>query len=164
MSILLNLTGLGVKEKILKELVGKVIDAIAVNEDQQLIKFTINTGDDIIYSTVSDCCSETWWADILAYDWSRLFPFSVDIEQCIELPLWASTVANSDGKSRQEYDQIYGHALTSVSGRTLEIIYRNSSNGYYGGDYKLIIYGENHYYDELLKNSEWTNITSDWTA
>jgi hypothetical protein len=37
-----------------------------------------------------------------------------------------------DGLCRQEYDQVYGYCLVTDGG-VCEIVYRNSSNGYYGG-------------------------------
>lgn len=73
---------------------------------------------------------------------------------------------NGDGNSRQEFDSFYGYQLTTNKGHCT-ISYRNSSNGYYGGN----LYLEE---DNAPKLGEWSskNISNwysighlpDWTA
>lgn len=41
-----------------------------------------------------------------------------------------------DGRTRQEYDQSYGFEITTSRGVT-SVVFRNSSNGYYGGELRL---------------------------
>jgi len=48
----------------MKELVGKTVKELYVNEDQSLLKFVTDQGE-VIYQTEADCCSETWFADII---------------------------------------------------------------------------------------------------
>lgn len=145
----------------MKELIGKKVVAINVNQDQILLKFTTDIGEDIIYAAEGDCCSETWWADIV-FSGRKPFPFTVLTEGSIEFPMWADKIVNSDGKSRQDYDQVYGQKLKTDAG-CVEFIYRNSSNGYYGGDYSLVDI-QHTYYQRALNSAEWTSITGDWNA
>lgn len=149
----------------MKELVGKTVTSIQVNQDQSLLKFCTVDGEDIIYVAIGDCCSETWWADIV-FSWGgwreSKYPFVVMAEETLEMPSWAEKVVNSDGKTRQEFDQIYGHKIKTQSGY-LEVIYRNSSNGYYGGEY-ILLDNENKWQKQLLENAEWADINGDWSA
>jgi hypothetical protein len=76
-------------------------------------------------TTCSDCCSETWFADIIGVD-NLLCEDTIGIE-ILDLP------DPKDDRTRQDYDLAYGFVLKTKKGNC-EFIYRNSSNGYYGGD------------------------------
>jgi hypothetical protein len=150
----------------MKQLIGKTTVSIQVNEDQSLLKFITSEDEHTIYATDADCCSETWRADIIFtgyYGYSnKVFPFVVESEEYIQMPAWADKIVNSDGRTRQESDAVYGHKLGTSEG-IIEIIYRNSSNGYYGGSYDLVDI-ENHYLAEQVNKAEWDSVTGDWTA
>jgi hypothetical protein len=45
----------------------------------------------------------------------------------------ASADAPEDGKTRQEYDTLYSYTFETAKGYA-DIEFRNSSNGYYGGE------------------------------
>lgn len=131
----------------MKELVGKTITEILVNEDQSILTFNTDKGH-VSYETWGDCCSETWFADILGV--KSLLGFKVISSEVMDLSL-----VPDDDRSRQEYDQFYGVKLITEKGY-VEIIYRNSSNGYYGGNMGLM--------REPYILPDMTAITDDWSA
>ena len=47
----------------MKELIGKKITGLRINEDQSVLAFDTDQGV-IAYDAWGDCCSETWFADI----------------------------------------------------------------------------------------------------
>lgn len=127
-------------------LIGLTVRAVAVNEDQSIIVFEMDEGA-IAYETYGDCCSETWFADLIGYD--RLVGHKVISVEKIDLP------EPHDARNRQEYDQAYGIKITTDRGYS-ELIYRNSSNGYYGGDaYRM---------RDFPVYVDFTPITDDWSA
>lgn len=131
----------------MKELMGKTIEAIFVGEGEHEITFKTDTGY-LTYIADGDCCSETWFADILGV--SALIGGTVtSVEE-------AEIVHDDDGsRTRQEYDKVYGFKITTNKGYA-DIAFRNSSNGYYGG-----------WIDGVTHDAPSTNaqpITEDWSA
>ena len=111
----------------MEKLVDKVIRLLKVNDDQSVLVFDTDDGA-IVYETEGDCCSETWFSDILNI--SNIINETVIAVRKLELP------DVEDDRSRQEYDRVYGFALDTKKG-SCEVIFRNSSNGYYGGSIDL---------------------------
>lgn len=107
----------------MKELVGKKINGLFVNSDQSLLVFDTDGGD-VAYRTWGDCCSETWFADIVGVP--ALLGGIVASADDVEM------ADVEDGRTRQEYDHLYGVKIKTDKGYA-DIVYRNSSNGYYGG-------------------------------
>lgn len=60
-----------------------------------------------------------------------------------------------DGRSRQEVDSLYGQKITTDKGYA-DIVYRNSSNEYYGGDC--------NYEPNFKRSDNLTEISKDWFA
>lgn len=142
----------------MKELIGKKILGMSVSDDQHYLKFTTDQGD-LIYQAWGDCCSESWFADIIVnvrYHSSEQFGDDVVEVEEIQMPLWANKVVNNDGRCRQDYDDVYGYKILTKDGSNFEVIYRNSSNGYYGGDCVHV--------KEPYETVEWIEITDDWSA
>jgi hypothetical protein len=129
----------------MKELIGREIQAIYVERGEQRIVFETNIGP-LAYETEGDCCSETWFADIMGVD--ALLDGSVYTVEDVDLP------DPDDGRSRQEEDSAYGVRITTDRG-VGDIVYRNSSNGYYGGSCSR---GRDVSTDWLVR------IVSDWQA
>lgn len=124
----------------MKELIGKIVNRIFVSRDQYILSFELNDGTFISYITESDCCSETWFADIvgclsLIKQPSRYARNITDVRES-DMD-WYNV---NDGRERQDYDQAYGYTIFSNRG-TCKIAFRNSSNGYYGG-YITLFEGE----------------------
>lgn len=117
----------------MKELIGKTVKRLLVSENQWILAFDTDQGI-VAYETDADCCSETWFADIVGVA-SLLGEM---VLSAIKLNLPRECV--QDGRSRQDYDMLYGWQLMTKRGKT-EVIFRNSSNGYYGG--RIGVYGGN---------------------
>ena len=112
----------------MNELIGKTVSGLRVNEDQSVLVFDHPDGTSTSYVTDGGCCSETWFADITGV--AALLGGKVIEVEAVGLP----TV--DDKRTRQEEDLFYGVKLRTNKGMA-DIVYRNSSNGYYGGDISL---------------------------
>lgn len=132
----------------MKELIGKTITGLRVNEDQSLLVFDHPDGTNTGYETDADCCSETWFADITGV--SALIGGVVRTAD--EVSMDGYNV--NDGRGRQESDEAYGYKLTTDKGH-VDIVFRNSSNGYYGGSINI-------FNNRLPENM--VEITDDWMA
>lgn len=132
----------------MKELIGKTVVGLKVDSDQSHLVFEHPDGSTTIYETYGDCCSETWFADITGV--SALLGQEVLTAEEVELP---ADIAQ-DARCRQEEDSFYGVKLTTAKGY-IDIVYRNSSNGYYGGSIEIV----HNWSGEPL-----TSITDDWQA
>ena len=109
----------------MEQLIGKKITELRINEDQSVLAFYTDQGV-IAYETYGDCCSETWFADITGV--SALLGGTVQTAD--EVSMDGYNV--EDGRTRQDFDEAYGVKLTTDKGYC-DIVFRNSSNGYYGG-------------------------------
>ena len=129
----------------MKEIIGKTINKIFTNDDQSVLVFETSEGD-VIYQTEGDCCSETWFADVTGVD--ALIGGTVQNAEDIEM----ETVV--DGRTRQEEDEFYGVKIVTDKGHS-SIVYRNSSNGYYGGNINHV---------QIPRPELLVPITEDWSA
>ena len=109
----------------MKELIGKKITGLRINEDQSVLVFDTDQGA-VGYKALGDCCSESWFADITGV--SALLGGTVQTAD--EVSMEGYNV--EDGRGRQESDEAYGYKLTTDKGYA-DVVFRNSSNGYYGG-------------------------------
>jgi hypothetical protein len=136
------------------ELVGKKILDVEVGNSESLIRFTIENGDPLIYVCEGDCCSETWFSEILNLDF--LINHTVSEVRELDMPRY------DDGNTRQEHDQLYGYKIATEAGHCA-IVFRNSSNGYYGGSYDLDDSNEDR---PLREGHGWKSIKhiADWVA
>jgi hypothetical protein len=139
----------------LKVLVGQKIRAIYVKEakgdGEDAIAFVTDRGT-FAFDTDSDCCSETWFADITSPQ-AVLNGYCITSVTAMEFP--EHDDREPDPRSRQEYDEVMGFEIKTWKG-VCQIIYRNSSNGYYGGSL------EPCYVPDNIEG--WTQITTDWRA
>src|SRR5581483_5191564 len=140
-----NENGCGV---VLDLLLGEIINSLWVSDNQSLLVFGVGDGGFKAFEAYGDCCSESWFADILGVE-NLLGSIVAKVE---EIPLPDYNV--EDGCGRQYSDIAYGYKLYTYKGQTT-IIFRNSSNGYYGGSL-LVFTGK------LPDNL--TQITEDWRA
>jgi hypothetical protein len=120
-------------------LIGKTIEAVYLADDQQAIKFTVKdpTSDvlvDIVANADGDCCSHTWIENVENPEAIIGSPVleagSVDIGRADE------------GEHGYDVIAFYGFNISTVKG-TCKIDYRNSSNGYYGGN---LSWPDDYYY------------------
>jgi hypothetical protein len=139
-------------------LIGKKIEKIFIDKNRQ--EFLVFEFEDshIIYLAVGDCCSESWFADIISVD----ALLGGTVTAAIEIPM-----PQDNFRTRQDIDIVYGILITTDKGRCT-IAFRNSSNGYYGG--WLIpmetstCEGQLKWEEEKLKEVEWQEITQDYSA
>lgn len=109
----------------MKELIGKKITGLRVNDDQTVLAFDTDQGA-VYYIAYGDCCSESWFADITGV--GALIGGTVRMVDEVKMDGYNV----DDGRGRQESDQAYGYKITTDKGYA-DIVFRNSSNGYYGG-------------------------------
>ena len=102
-----------------------------------------------LITTDAECCSETWFADICG----AVAAYS----GIITAARWLDLPDVNDDRSRQEFDQVYGFEIVTTNG-PVTFAFRNSSNGYYGGDALRLPLDE-------VANFAWRLITTnDWQA
>jgi hypothetical protein len=111
----------------MKELFGFEIEAIYTNKSRTLLAFINSWGKNYIYEAIGDCCSETWFESIS--DLNVLLDSEVIGLEKKFLP----NVSSEKGS----LIQAYGYTLKTEKGYC-DIEYRNESNGYYGGDCRLV--------------------------
>lgn len=129
-------------------LIGKTVKTILLDKDKQnFIKFVTTEGT-IAIEAEGDCCSETWFADIISPQ--AMLNGMINKIEYVEMP-------KDDSRSRQESDEIYGLKFKTDGGYT-DIIFRNSSNGYYSGWLNAIEE------KDIPANVEFMTITEDYSA
>ena len=106
------------------ELEGKHIKQILLHNTHEIVKFIIKDKDPVVYKTHDDCCSETWVEEF--FNIGALLDATVNRVE--EIPL---------GKKKT---CLYGYRIYTDKG-TSTIVFRNSSNGYYGGSIVILEYG-----------------------
>jgi hypothetical protein len=139
----------------LQVLVGQRIKQVFVrggDRAEDAIAFVTERGT-FAFDTGADCCSETWFADIINRAALSGGGWSARVSRVTEMQFPKN--AGEDGRSRQDSDEVMGFEIRTHRG-VCQIIYRNSSNGYYGGSLNGC------FVPESLEG--WTEITEDWQA
>jgi hypothetical protein len=114
------------------EILGKLLDKpvleLHISSDESVLRFKHYpySGSDTIICTDSDCCSETWFADIT--DVHNL----LGCKHVIGVEILEVSGPKHDERSRQDVDIYHGFLLKTEKGTT-KFVFRNSSNGYYDG-------------------------------
>ena len=132
----------------LSEIVGRTIESLYVSDDDGILTFITDDGQRS-YIALGDCCSTSWFADITGVD----ALIGGKVAACEVAPLDDYDI--DDGRCREDVDEAYGWIVTTGKGRAT-IVFRNSSNGYYGGwcDYNAT----------EQDVSKMKRITDDWSA
>jgi len=138
----------------LEELIGKRTIKLFINEDQNLLRFMTAFGR-VSYYVVGDCCSQSWFADITGVH----ALLSGTIRSADKISMDGYNV--DDGRGKQQRDLAYGYKLTTDKGYA-DIVFRNSSNGYYGGSIKLYTGPEGR--GKGLDTQSFQEIKDDWSA
>lgn len=112
----------------MRKLVGHKVMGIFVSDDEEEMIFVTATGA-FRYRTFGDCCSQTWFADMVGV--KQLIGYTVTFTRSVDMPI------PDDTRSRSEEDQNYGIEIGTSGGRC-NIVYRNASNGYYGGSIDFV--------------------------
>lgn len=149
----------------MKELINKKIKQVIVSgEYQDYITFVLDNDENISYHAYGDCCSESYFSEI----WNIKDMIGKEILEVEELQLMPGDAPIR--KSRQEHDSIYGYRLKSKAddyydtSNNMTVIFRNSSNGYYGGNIELsIIPDTDNRTDEPIKSIDISSLEN-WSA
>jgi len=139
----------------MKELIGKTIRQILVSNDQQILVFFCDYRNFVAYEADGDCCSESWFADITGVE----ALIHCKVESVEEMPMEGYNV--EDGRCRQDSDEAYGYKIKTNRGYA-DIVFRNSSNGYYGGT--LIPWDFDFMREEVRTSKDFEEIKKDWQA
>lgn len=131
----------------MEELIGLQILQISIEDGERLLQFSTDKGI-VCYETFGDCCSETWFSDITGVN----ALIGGTVTEVFIMAMGDYDV--EDGRARQECDKAYGYKIVTDKGYA-DIVFRNSSNGCYGGSIYLTDYAEG-------KNM--TIIKDDWEA
>lgn len=131
----------------MRKLVGHKVMGVFVSNDEEEMIFVTATGA-FLYRTYGDCCSLTWFADMVGV--KQLIGHTVLKAEAIDMP------DPLDTRERSDEDQNYGIRLTTDGG-VCDIVYRNASNGYYGGSIDFV---------EVLPTTldKFRPIYEDWSA
>lgn len=109
----------------MQQLINKTIRSCSWSKDGTKMTITTSEGDFNFY-TGSDCCSESWIEHVT----EPKYPAKI-------LSIEEKDLPGPTPSGRQEYDQAYSTVFKTDQG-DLEVEYRNSSNGYYGGSLELM--------------------------
>lgn len=134
------------------QLVGKVVRAVYVANDDAAIRFDVDGEDPIVARCDGECCSTTWIEDVIGVE--ALIGTPILRAEDVSLPDALHTKTKTD--HYEEEMAYYGFVIDTAQGRCL-IAYRNSSNGYYGGS--LWWPGDGYYYggvhDQNISKENW---------
>ena len=133
-------------------LIGKTLLGMQLAEDDQAIRFLIANGPEIVAQCDGDCCSHTWVEHI---ELPALgFPALITAVDNLDLP------GSEENHPDHDCLAVYGLKISTDKGEII-IDYRNSSNGYYGGNISWP--DERHYggvYGQNNSNFKWKEITA----
>lgn len=134
----------------MQELIGKTIEKIFVSEDEGDLSFVCKDGEVVGYTAYGNCCSSTWFDSITGVE--ALIGQTVLTCESVSVEV-AESRNNIEGHYIEEMSD-YGYKLTTEKGH-VDIVYRNSSNGYYGGSAD---------FNSNINVEGMTQINADWEA
>ncbi len=108
------------------DLIGTTVESIWVEEGEATLVLQTDAGACTLV-VEGDCCSTSWFADFLGVD-TLLGQTVLEVEETA-MP---DEDPDNGARSRQSEDQLYGYRFLTLRGYA-DLIFRNSSNGYYGG-------------------------------
>lgn len=130
-------------------LVGRTLTGMKIADDKGALLFNTTDGD-VLVRADGDCCSHTWVEHV---------------ELPVSFPCVVSAVDDLDMREPQDdgdYEVIkfYGCKIVTDKG-DIVIDYRNSSNGYYGGN---LVWPDDRYfyggvYGQNVSNQNWVEIS-----
>ena len=135
-------------------LVGKVIRNVHLAEDKLALRFDVEGGEPIIARADGDCCSQSWIENV--ENPAALIGTPVLAVESLDLP---------DARTDNDDDVVafYGLKIQTTKGDCV-IDFRNSSNGYYGGN--LAWSGDDFYggvYGQNVSKEVWRSLTDEVT-
>lgn len=128
----------------MQELLGRRIEAIKLSPCDSYLSFETDTGP-VQYVVEGDCCSSSYFNDLVGVQ--AVLGSTVTRVEDIPMPDVGDGAGNFDEKV-----QLYGIKVTTTSG-VLDVVFRNESNGYYGGWCQAAA---------LRDTTNWQQLTQDW--
>lgn len=118
------------KDRGLSALVGQRVVSIAIDDAHDAVLRIVTNAGTWTLTAEGDCCSESW------FDRQHLEGADIVAGHVITAVEKRTPLGDpNDGRTRQESDQIYSTEIrTAVGACVFEM--RNSSNGYYGGEFE----------------------------
>lgn len=147
-------------------LIGKTIKEIRVSPYATFMAFRTLDDERLFYYADQDCCSVSWFHEILQPEnllgqtitgVRVIFLAHSAQEDCPDYPPEAAC------DEENGFVQFYKVTLESTRGYT-DIIFRNHSNGYYGGWMEAVGegYAQEHWGNGPELPDEWTIVETDW--
>ena len=125
-------------------LIGRTITRVMITSDKKALRFHVDGAEPVVVKVDGDCCSDTWIESLDAPE--NLFGTVLSIKD-IEMP---------DLGTPEEYECIAYYGCRIVTDKGVCVIdYRNSSNGYYGGN--LYWPDDGYYYGGVYGQNEHNN-------
>lgn len=153
------------------ELIWQSLRAIYLNpvrEDEFILKLLNGTVEtNYLFTLWADCCSESYVSDIIKNISLPYYPyfwqwFIINWIQELELKDWEAPPR----ESRQDVDSIYGIKIYLKcewdDDNCITIIYRNSSNWYYGGSHSVFKLSDEEFKNAV--NDNFKLITKDYSS
>ena len=107
----------------LEKLLDRTIVKIEIGDTDRYLRFTDSNGETTSFSVDGDCCSSSYFNDILGV--KNLLGQKVLQHLSRDLP-------HEDYNGDLECISYYGASVGTINGY-FDVIFRNESNGYYGG-------------------------------
>jgi uncharacterized protein (TIGR02996 family) len=130
----------------LEKILDKTIYQINLMGSQDYLELIMEDGSKEYIAAYGDCCSDSWFYRIDNPQNIIGSPIIAFLEATIE------DINIEDGLGRQDEDKAYAISIMTMKG-ICRIVYRNSSNGYYGGWVQM---------SEAPETTERLAIDSDW--
>lgn len=141
------------------------IVGLDVGPDEAMLRFRTTDGN--VYAIAEgDCCSQSWFADIVGID---------ELVNAIVTHVAFDPMEPEppqDARCRQEHDRFYGFIFKTTRG-SCRFVFRNSSNGYYGGQVDFMRVGSEavstfsrRKLDDADVDVEWRDLSKlhEWSA
>jgi hypothetical protein len=115
------------EDKVLKSMVGLVVTNLYVSKDAETLTLETDAGRVFHWEVEGDCCSVSWFNDVMgvsALIWKVITK--------VEGTGGPDDYVCEEGRHEDECIQVYGYRITTLGGYC-DIVFRNASNGYYGG-------------------------------
>lgn len=116
-------------------LIGHILDKAEFNEEDQTLSLTIDNDKVFLLKVEGDCCSTGKFITAGEADWRTELP-----QKIVDVQERGESFSTEDVTYR-----VYETRLQLENGQSFNIIYDNTSNGYYGSDLDTYYKGEQIY-------------------